>query len=230
MLSDLDSLNVAKISFAIASMQANIESLASTIFLKPGNTETELNIIKMLYDYTAVVGMDTLTEYAAEGTADGFELSIAELNTLLGNTLIDNANYQEALDRVISQESIPVDNSSDVNEQFYLFQNQITSDVYVEYASAQAAGDKEPYIQIAVDENSEGEIWDVVYKLLNGTYATILDDHVITSTEAAQGFIFINDGTGPVTVNNGITGDGYINVVKNGETVPVSADYYFDYQ
>jgi hypothetical protein len=184
----------------------------------------------MLYDYTAVVGMDTLTEYAAEGTADGFELSIAELNTLLGNTLIDNANYQEALDRVISQESIPVNNSSDVNEQFYLFQNQITSDVYVEYASAQAAGDKEPYIQIAVDENSEGEIWDVVYKLLNGTYTTILNDHVITPTEAAQGFIFINDGTGPVTVTDGITGDGYINVVKDGENGPVSADYYFDYQ
>jgi hypothetical protein len=226
MLSDLDSLNVAKISFAIASMQANIESLADTI-VPQGNDQT--SVISSLYDYTAVVGMDTLAEYQSENTADSFDLSKAELNILLGKTLINDDNYQEALDRVISQESLPVDNPSDSREQFYLFQNQITSDVYVEYATVQSKQDKEPYIQIVVDDDSVGEAWDIVYKT-SGDYTTILSNHVVTQAEADQGFISVNDGVGPVTGAGAVNADGYINVVKHGETVPVSADYYFDFQ
>jgi hypothetical protein len=173
--------------------------------------------------------MDTLAEYSAENTADSFDLSKEELNILLGKTLINDSNYQEALDRVISQESLPVYNPSDTNEQFYLFQNQITSDVYVEYATVQAASDTTPYIQIVVDENSEGEAWDIVYKTTSGSYTTILSNHVITQSEADQGFITVNDGVGPNT-SAVSAADGYINVVKHGENVPIAADYFFDYQ
>jgi len=225
MLSDLDSLTATKISFAVASMHANVESLADTI--QPSGDQT--SVISTLYDYTAVVGMDTLAEYSAENTADSFDLSKEELNILLGKTLINDSNYQEALDRVISQESLPVDNPSDTNEQFYLFQNQITSDVYVEYATVQAASDTTPYIQIVVDENSEGEAWDIVYKTTSGNYTTILSNHVITQSEADQGFITVNDGVGPNT--SAVTAaDGYINVVKHGDVTPIAADYFFDYQ
>jgi hypothetical protein len=206
-------------------MQANVESLADTI--QPSGDQT--SVISTLYDYTAVVGMDTLAEYSSENTADSFDLSKAELNILLGNALIDDANYQEALDRVISQESLPVDNPSDVNEQFYLFQNQITSDVYIEYATVQAAGDTTPYIQIVVDDDSVGEAWDILYKTTSGNYTTILSNHVITQGEADQGFITVNDGVGPNT--SAVTAaDGYINVVKHGENVPIAADYLFEYQ
>jgi hypothetical protein len=225
MLSDLDSLTATKISFAVASMQANIESLANTI--EPSGDQT--SVISTLYDYTAVVGMDTLAEYTAENTEDGFDLSKAEFNILLGNALIDDANYQEALERVISQESLPVDNPSDVNEQFYLFQNQITSDVYIEYATVQAAGDTTPYIQIVVDDDSVGEAWDIVYKTTSGDYTTILSNHVVTQAEADQGFITVNDGVGPITTAVSAA-DGYINVVKHGDVTPIAADYFFDYQ
>jgi len=225
MLSDLNSLTATKISFAVASMQANIESLANTI--EPSGDQT--SVISTLYDYTAVVGMDTLAEYTTESTADGFDLSKAELNILLGNALIDDANYQEALERVISQESLPVDNPSDANEQFYLFQNQITSDVYVEYATVQAAGDTTPYIQIVVDDDSVGEAWDIVYKTTSGNYTTILSNHVVTQAEADQGFITVNDGVGP-DAGAVSAADGYINVVKHGDVTPIAADYFFDYQ
>jgi hypothetical protein len=57
---------------------------------------------------------------------------------------------------------------------------------------------------------------------------TILSNHTITQAEADQGFFAVNDGTG-LNTNAVNAQDGYINVVRHGDTAPVAADYFFDY-
>jgi hypothetical protein len=224
MLTDLNGINASKMAYAVANMQSNLKALADKI--QPTGDQTTL--MAKLYDYAASVGMDSMDEYQAQNNASGVDLSISELNDMLGNTYIDTTNYQAALERIIGQESIPVSNPSDANEQFNLFQNQITSDVAVSYATMQATQDTTPYIKVDVAAGTVGEAWDIVYKTSGGSYVTILSNHTITQAEADQGFFALNDATG-LNTSAVDAQDGYINVVRHGDTAPVAADYFFDY-